>query len=414
VQASIFAHTYDNGLILVAQPMPWLESAAFTLLVPGGCAYDPPQRLGLASFVGDMVLRGAGSRDSRQFVNDLDNLGVSRGEQVTEEHTSYGGATLAAHLGPTLAIYSDVVQRPHFPEDQFDNARATMFQELASLEDDLPLRAHLELRKRHYPDPWGRAAQGDEAGIAATTLSEVRGHFQTHYRPNGAILAVAGNVDWAALREQVGELFGMWKPREVRPLVETPPRGKVAHVPHDSQQTQITLAFSTIPFSHPQYYDCAASVSILGGSMSSRLFTEVREKRGLCYSVSAGLHVLKDRASVICYAGTGPARAQETLDVTWAETLKLGQGIQEYELSRVQARYRSQLIMQQESIYSRSASLAYDWYHLGRARALDEVQARLNSLTCAGINAFLAEHPPRDFTLVTLGSRPLETPHGVS
>ena len=121
-----------------------------------------------------------------------------------------------------------------------------------------------------------------------------------------------------------------------------------------------------------------------------------------------------DRGAVFCYAGTGADRAQETLDVTLAELRRLAQGIEEHELDRLKARIKSALIMQQESSSARSASLARDWYHLGRARTLDEVGRLIDGLTSRSINAYLAEHPPADFTVVTLGSRPLEVPCGVS
>ena len=144
--------------------------------------------------------------------------------------------------------------------------------------------------------------------------------------------------------------------------------------------------------------------------MSARLFTEVREKRGLCYSVYASYHTLRDRGGVFCYAGTTAERAQETLDVTLGELTRLAEGVETQELDRLKARIKSALIMQQESSSARSSSLARDWYHLGRARTLDEVGRRIDELTCASINAYLAEHPPRDFTIVTLGRSALEVP----
>ena len=148
--------------------------------------------------------------------------------------------------------------------------------------------------------------------------------------------------------------------------------------------------------------------------MSSRLFTEVREKRGLCYSVYATMHTLRDRGSVLCYAGTSAERAQETLDVTLAELVRLAEGMQPDELDRLKARIKSGLIMQQESSISRSGAIARDWYHLGRVRTLDEIGRLVDALSCESINSYLAANPPRDFTIVTLGPQPLEVPLGVS
>src|SRR5262249_6960448 len=149
------------------------------------------------------------------------------------------------------------------------------------------------------------------------------------------------------------------------------------------------------------------AVNVLSGGMSSRLFTEVREKRGLCYAVSASYQSFKDRASVICYAGTTNERAQETLEVTLGELQRLQERIDAEEVERVQAELKSSLIMQGESTPARAGSLASDWYYLGRVRSFDEIQAAVNALTPETIINHLWHCPPRDFTIVTLGPKPL-------
>jgi predicted Zn-dependent peptidase len=148
--------------------------------------------------------------------------------------------------------------------------------------------------------------------------------------------------------------------------------------------------------------------------MSSRLFTEVREKRGLVYTVFASLSALKDRGAIHCYAGTSTERAQETLDVMFAELARLGDGITPDELLRLKARLKSSLIFQQESSYSRSSAIAADWHYLGRTQTLEELLAIVDGLSCASINRWLADHPPAQFTLVTLGERPLTPPAAMS
>ena len=155
-------------------------------------------------------------------------------------------------------------------------------------------------------------------------------------------------------------------------------------------------------------------MGVLSDGMSSRLFTEVREKRGLCYTVYASMHSMKERGSIIVYAGTSADRAQETLDVTVAEIQRLSRGIQQSELDRLKVSIRSSLVMQQESSRSRAASMAGDWFHLGRVRTLEELTQIINSLTVQEINHYLAEHPPQNFKLVSLGPTPLEEPSGVS
>jgi predicted Zn-dependent peptidase len=139
----------------------------------------------------------------------------------------------------------------------------------------------------------------------------------------------------------------------------------------------------------------------------------VRERRGLCYSVYATLHTLLNRGAVFCYAGTGAERAQQTLDVTLGELVRLAAGIEEHEIDRLKARIKSALVMQQESSSARSSSLARDWYHLGRARTLADLEHLIDGVNSRSINSFLAAHPPANFTVVTLGSRELEMPDAV-
>jgi predicted Zn-dependent peptidase len=394
--------------------MMWLESAAFTLLVPAGCSRDPASRLGLSNLTCEMVERGCGSRDSRQYIEDLELLGVDSSSSVSNAHTSFSGAAPAANLAAALEIYADVVKSPHLPADQLEDSRLGCLQEVRAIDDDLAQKTMVELRLVRYADPFGRSRMGTVESLEQIELEDVQRHFSTYFRPGEAILSVAGRVDWPQLRNQVEQYFGDWQPGELPAIVERPPAGKIRHHEHDSSQTHIGLAYLSIPYPHPDYFQARGAVGVLSDGMSSRLFTEVREKRGLCYSVHASCHSLKDRGSVICYAGTTTDRAQETLDVVVAELLRLAQGIEPDELNRLKARIKSSLIMQQESSMARSGSIAADWYYLNRVRTLAEVGAIIDGLTCESINRYLAEHPAADFCLVTVGARPLELPRAIS
>jgi len=413
-QRAACTHQLANGMVLVGEPTDAVQSAAITLLSPCGTSTDPTDRLGLSSLSCDMVLRGAGSRGSRELINALEILGVERGESVGTSQTSFSAATVATNLDDTLAIYADIVQRPHLPEDQLQAGKQVCMQELRGMEDEPAQRLMVDLRRRSYPEPWGRSSYGTEAGITGSTSSEVRDQWLHNYRPNGAILGVAGNFQWDRLVEQVETLFAAWQIAEVTPIAELPPVESDPHVPCDSNQCHIGIAFPSVPYRHEDYLRAWAAVGVLSGGMSSRLFTEVRERRGLCYTVSASLQTQLDRARVFCYAGTTAERAQETLDVTFAELVRLGQGVEQAELDRLKARIKSGLIMQQESTAARSGAIARDWRHLGRVRTLDELGRQVDELTSEAINEFLEAHPPGNFTFATLGPQPLELPSAVS
>lgn len=414
MSAMSFLRTFPNGLTLLAEPMNWLESAAFTLLVPAGCAYEPEDRGGLATFTSEMTIRGAGPRDSRRLLDDLDNLGVERSESVFDTHIRYSGATLADNLLESLEIYADILRRPHLPAEQVEPARQVLLQDLRAVEDDPAQKVMIELQRRHYPYPWGRPSQGDRPALEATGLEDVRAFHRRHFHARGSIVSVAGKFDWPRLEQCVERLLGDWEAGPAPTVSERRSGPRQSHVPFDSNQTQIGIAYASVPYRSAEYFQAWGAMGVLSGGMSARLFTEVRERRGLCYSIFASYHTLRHLGAVLCYAGTGAPRAQETLDVTLAELVRLGDGVQADELARLKARIKSALIMQQESSSARSSAIARDWYHLGRTRSLEELASLVDGLSCQSINAYLSAHPPADFTVVTLGPQPLEVHVGVS
>lgn len=408
VSREALIHRLENGLTLVGEPAASFQSAAFSLMVPSGCRYDPVGQLGLANLTCEMALRGAGDRDSRALVGDLDALGVERGESVGLSHTSFWASTLSDNLPAALAIYADIVRRPRLPDDQLEAGRQVCLQELRGVEDEPSQKLMQELRLRHYGDPWGRSSSGVEEAVAALTSRDVQQFQHKRYAPYSAILAVAGAFDWDQTVEQVEELFGDWVNQGApSDSPETPPDGD-GHIPYESSQAHIGIAFPSVPYSHQDYFQAWGANGVLSGGMSSRLFTEVREKRGLCYTVYASLQTQKERAAIFCYAGTTAERAQETLDVTYSELIRLSEGVTPEELARLKARMKSALIMQQESTHARAGVLARDWRHLGRVRSLAEVNEIVDGVTAETINDYLHRNPPSDFTVVTLGPEPLK------
>lgn len=404
-------HRYANGLTLIAEMMPGVQSAAFTFLVPAGAAFEPADRGGTAAMLSEWMMRGAGDRDSRELLGALDDLGVSHGESASTVHTSVSAATLGRNLLPALEIYADVLLRPTLDDEEIEPIRALALQSLQSLEDDPGSKVIHELRRRHFPDPWGRPSPGTPQGVVAATADELRDFHARFFRPNGAILGVAGAIDWPLLRDSVGRLFGEWAPRPDPAVTLGPAEAKHHHILKDTQQIQIALAYPTVTVDHPDYYRARAVTAILGGYASARLFTEVREKRGLCYSVYASYEGFKDRAAVICYAGTSAERAQETLDVTLAELARLkAAGVDGEELDMMRAGLKSSLIMALESSMARSSALTSDFYYLGRVRPLDEIRAALDALTPEAVSAFAAGQAIDDATIVTLGPKALDLP----
>jgi predicted Zn-dependent peptidase len=406
-QQQIEQHTLSNGFQLLIENMSDVQSAAFSLMVPAGTIYEPAAASGTSAALCDMVMRGAGPYDNRGLTTAIDRLGIQRHEHVGWNFLSFGGAMLSNILPDALKIYADVARRPRFPEEEFEPVMAGLTQGLLAQEDEPQRKLSTELRKRTYRSPWGRSSDGELPELPNISLKSLQHLYGRCFRPNGAILGVAGRVDPRAVLQQVEELFGDWKRlTDVEP--EIGDRGPlVDHIVHSSTQVQIGIAEEAPPFGHPDYYAAWAASSILGGGPSARLFTEVRERRGLCYSVSTNLNSLKTEGRMMTYAGTTVERAQETLDVTLGEIRKLREGIDPAELSRCQARAKSALIMQQESTSARASSLARDWFHLGRVSTLDEVRREVETLTVKAVTDVVDRYSAAEPTILTLGPQPL-------
>lgn len=408
--APVYSHTFPNGLTLLCEPMTHVRSAALNILVPAGCVYDPPARAGIGTLLAELITRGAGERDSRELTLAFDNLGLDRSESVGSMHMRFAAATLARNLPAALELYADVLLRPHLPDDELEPVQMLALQDLQGLEDEPRQKALLELRRRHYPTPLSNDRHGTAEGIKSVTSEIVRQHYSEYIRPNGTIISVAGNVEWEPIRDQIGRLLGGWEPGNDHPLTYGPVTGGTSHLTKDTAQTQIGIAYPSVPFGHADYYAAMGTVNVLSGGMSSRLFTHVREERGLCYSVWASYATFKDRGSMLAYAGTTTERAQETLDVTVRELRRMVDGVDADEVNRVRAGLKSSLIMAEESTGSRAASIASDWYYLNRVRSFDEIQSAIDSLTPECIVDYCRRYPAEGFTIVTLGREPLKMP----
>jgi predicted Zn-dependent peptidase len=403
-----FQHAFENGLTLLGEKMPAVQSAAMALLLPAGSAGDPKDRSGLATVLSDLVLRGAGERDSRQLTDYLDSLGLQRSASVSVDHTRFACAAVADRVVESLAAYADIVRRPHLPAGGFKAARDLARQSLKGLEDDPRQMLLVKLREWFLPYPLGRNPMGQMGDLKKLTLKSCRDDWHRRYHANGAILALAGNIDFQRIRDHAAKYFGELPTGPEAPLELLPPKELVHHVQQKSEQTHIGIAYSAPPENDPDYYVIRAAMEAFGGGMSSRLFSEVREKRALCYSVWAGYTSLKSLGAILCYAGSSNDRAQAALDCIVSEILRLCDGITQPELDRAKIGLKAGTIMQGESTSARCGAIAHDFFMRGRIRDLDEIEREIDALTLDRVNGYLRDHKPGPFTIVTVGPKPLK------
>jgi predicted Zn-dependent peptidase len=408
-ESNLFEHSLQNGLTLVAEAIPNSRTAAFQFIIHAGAVTDPSDRLGSGAILADLAFRGAGSRDARALSDALDDLGLQRGGGADLEYASYSGSMLSDDLLDALGLFADVLLQPHLSEESLPPAQAMALHRLQSLEDQPAQKLFVHLLNAFLPEPYGRSSMGTEEGIANLSPENVRADHALRYRPEGAILGVAGKFDWDALKAAVEQLFSEWagNASAPAPFGETM-RNAYLHLPQDTAQEQIGVAYAEVPPSHPEFYSAVMASQILSGGFASRLFTEVREKRGLAYSVSASVRALRDTGYAIAYAGTTPERSQETLDVLLAELQRMLEGVTEEEVRRARTGLLSSLVMQGESTGSRVGSITRDHFLRGRVRTLDEIRSEVEKVTPQSIQEHLENHPPADFTIATLGPTELE------
>lgn len=406
----IHTHTFDNGLTLVAEPMAAVRSLAMTLLTPAGVARQPETQQGVAPLLAELLGRGAGGQPSRAFNEALDTLGVHRSTSAVNRHLRISATLVGEHLDAALPLLLSQALSPNLDEHELEPSRDLCLQEIAALDDDPQRRAMIALRQRHFPEPLGRPGDGVAEHLKALTLDDVRNYWQAGVVPGGSIIAFAGQLDWNKLRDTVGQLTADWAGQADDVQATKDGSRGYTHLDAQTEQVHIGLAYDAPPDTDEQSMLQRAAVSVLSGGMSSRLFTEVREKRGLCYSVYASYAGMRDRGAVLGYAGTTTPRAQETLDVFVGELRRLSQGVEASELQRAMVGMKARLIMQGESTGARAGAIAADLYVHGRPRTLDELADRVDSVTLEAVNRFVAERLVKDITAVTIGPERLNFP----
>jgi predicted Zn-dependent peptidase len=397
-----------NGLWLIAEPNDTAQSLSMTMLIPAGVAAEPQGMQGASTILEEMMARGAGGLDSRAHCDALDQLGVQRGTGVQTQHIRLSATMIADKIDRALPLLLDMVIDPALQDEALTPSRDLALQTIQSLKDEPQQKVMLDLRDRFYPPPLGRSPHGNEDGIRAVTPDALRDFWRATCVPGGSVLSFAGKFDWPTLRDLVINHLSKWQGArdEVEPAGEGP-LGYL-HTHADTTQVHIALAYDAVPEPDESSILQRVAIAALSGGMSGRLFTEVREKRGLCYSVYATYAANRERGAVFAYAGTTTPRAQETLDVMANELVRLSKGIDESEFQRAIVGMKSSLVMQGESTGARAGAIAMDQIVMGRPRGLDELADRVDGVTHEGLNAFLRENAPGDMTITTIGPEALK------
>ncbi len=394
----------NNGMTILAEPMN-VASVAFGIMLPCGTARIEDGCAGAGNIITDWLMRGAGELTSRELMNKLDSLGLHRGSSVGTYKMTFSSSMEASCLTSAMELYADIIQNPTLDSEQFELSKQLALHELAGLDDNPNQKVMLKLRELFYAPPLGRPAIGYEQELNNLTAEKTKEIIRKNFNLSDAIITIAGKYDFEKICDSISCLFD--KPQDAFECDIKKGDRKLGytHFDHDGSQVHIGLMVEVPPAKDKDYYNIMTAVSILSGGMSSRLFTEVREKRGLCYAIGANYNSLKDRAGISCYAGTTPDKAQETLEVTLAEFKKLSDGVSQDELDRAKIGLKSSLIMKSESSMSRAASLGGDFTLLGKVRNLNEIKEKIDAVTQDSVLEALQRCNFKDCCIVSIGPK---------
>lgn len=399
-----YQHRYDNGLTLVAEPIENASSAAFTLYIPGGASYDEPQELGSGSIMIEMLGKGTEKLNSKDLSDSFDNLGVSRSRNSGVETFSFSASSLSQNLIPSLQLTSEMILNPAFPENELKSVKDLALQEVRSLDDEPASKAMVELSSLYYPKPFGNPQIGSEEGINNTDIKLLKNTHQKRIVPEHAVLGVSGSFVWEDLKKEVEKIFKSWSGKGERHVAEDfTPKEQNKHIKKDSNQVQLALAYPSVDFKSPDYYTARVANGVLSGGMSGRLFIEVREKRGLVYSVYSSHSGSLGRSAIISYAGTTPKNAKECLSVVCQELRNLKENLSDEELQRSKADLKSKIILQSEISSSRASSIAHNFWTVGRVKELSEIREAIDAVSVDDIIDYSSRYPLDKSSLVVIG-----------
>jgi predicted Zn-dependent peptidase len=408
VSVQTVVHTLSNGLTVIVEPMAGVRSAAMSLWVPCGGANDPVGQLGTANVLSDLTLRGAGGRTSRQLSDDLDRLGLQRDSSAGLYHTRYSAAATSANLLAGIPLFADIIRAPVLGADDFEACRQLALQELDGLDDDPRSEALIALRQHHWPEPLGRNVMGEVADLDMLSLDLVRDSHAARFVPAGSILGLAGDLDPKQAIDIIEKALGDWAGSPPTPIRADEHKTSDAFIERQTEQTHIGIACPYIREVDDDYYIGRVAAEVLSGGSSGRLFTEIREIKGLCYSVGTSYASLKDRASLLGYAGTSNERAQATLDAFLHELRRIGEGVEQGEVERAKIGLMSGTVMSGESTGARASAVVSDYFSRGRVRPLEEIASAIDAVTVDQVDDFVRRTKLGPFTVVTVGPKELE------
>ncbi|MES0869246.1 M16 family metallopeptidase [Pseudovibrio denitrificans] len=372
----------ENGLTVVTDQMEYLKTTALGVWVKAGSRSEGEQENGITHLLEHMAFKGTTKRNAREIAEEIEAVGGEMNASTSVEHTNYYVRTLADDVPLGLDILSDILQDSIIDADELAREKHVILQEIGAAQDTPDDQVFDVLLETAWPNqPLGRPILGTPETVNGFSADAIRQYVERKYTASDMVLAAAGAVEHEALVDLARANFS--KLSNSAPDEDNLAQyvGGEGAIERDLQELQIILGFEGLPYEHEDYYAVQVLASILGGGMSSRLFQEVREKRGLCYSVYAFHWAFADTGFFGVHAATGPEDAAELTEVLVDQLKEIAKGVSEKEVSRAKAQLRSGLLMALESPAARAGQLARQVMIYGHPVAIEELEKRLNAVS---------------------------------
>ena len=336
----------SNGLRIVTHVMPQVETVSLGVWLDVGARYETLGQNGISHLLEHLAFKGTRSRSAKQLAEEIEAVGGHLNAFTSREHTTYYARLMKDDLPLGLDILSDIVLNATYRSDELSREKEVIIQEIGQVRDTPDDLIFEFLQEAAFPDqPLGRSVLGTADGVRSLDSPTIRKYMQLHYRAEATVLAAAGNLDHDQLTDLAAAAFDQMRVERSESFLPAKFEGGHRHELRELEQMHLALGFPAAAFDDPNYFAQQVLSTILGGGMSSRLFQEVRENRGLAYSIYAFSSAHADTGLLGIYAGTAPALVGELLPVIADEIKKMANKVEEDELSRAKSQLKAGLMM---------------------------------------------------------------------
>jgi predicted Zn-dependent peptidase len=379
----------SNGLIVATDPMPELESASIGVWANCGGRNEPRPLMGISHMLEHMAFKGTRRRTARQIACEIEAVGGSLNAFTGREQTAYQARVLKDDVPLALDLLADILIEPAFAPDELERERGVVLQEIGEARDTPDDIVFDHLQEIAFPaQPMGWPILGDEKSVSAIGREDLIGYLGGHYRAGSMTVAAAGAVEHEKILAIAEEKFAALPVGEIPPTATASYRGGDKRTRSGLEQAHVAIAFPAVAANDPDYFAAQVYASALGGGSSSRLFQEAREKRGLCYTISAFLQCARDYGLLVVYTGVGDGGAGEISAVVAGEMAALAEAASAEETARARAQLKANLLMGMEHSSTRIDIAASHLFYHGRAVPAAEMVEKLEAVSADDVRRF--------------------------